>query len=255
MSHNQDAMLARASNLVQRLRLFLLVLSDERRSEQLGNGAQKPLPSPFSPKPTPTQSISEIVDSLDRILADSEYGTKSSKHQLPVGEFWSLGSIILRLPIRTIHGGFVEPLMRAPIIRHVPETVVAFLLEIPGGRDLLQREHHNQIGWHYHYLNFKEARSDVVLCWDTRAVRQDRKDHPLFQETHGKGFAARPDLWGSTKKKSMHDALRTGPRHVATQRVSLRARQGGSRLAHFRHLDADRRAHAGWPKTNREECG
>ena len=167
------------------------------------------MPSPSSLAQTPLQPFSEIVDSLDRTLAGAGYGMKSTKHDLPLGEFWTFGSVILNFPIRAIHGGFVEPLMRAPIIAHVPETVVAFLLEIPRERDLLDRERHNQVGWHYHYLDFKRARSDIVLCWDTHVVRQKGRDHPLFQETHGKGhaaFTARPDLWGPTKKKSMHYA-------------------------------------------------
>jgi hypothetical protein len=111
--------------------------------------------------------------------------------------------------MRNIHIGFIEPVLRVPIISRLPQTVIAFLLAIPGERDLLKREHHNQVGWHYHYLNFKKARSNLVLCWDTRAVGQKGTDHPLFQENHAEGrsdFKARPDTWGLTKKKSMHDA-------------------------------------------------
>jgi hypothetical protein len=136
-------------------------------------------------------------------------GTELSKSQLPPDQFWSLGNRTIVFPVREMHKGFIEPVLRVPIIPRLPETVVAFLLAIPGERDLLKREHHNQVGWHYHYLNFRKDRSNLVLCWDTRAVRQSGKDHPLFQETHGEGhadFPARPDLWGTNKRKSMHNA-------------------------------------------------
>lgn len=173
----------------------------------IGEGRWHPLPKAF-PSEMGVQPFGEIIVSLDQTLSEMEYD-ESVEFPLPADEFWTLGSITKTFPIRSIHRGFVEPVLRLPIIPRLPQIVVAFLLKIPDERDLLKREHHNQVGWHYHYLNFRKARSNIVLCWDTRADRQKDQDHPLFQETHGEGradFQARTDLWGDTKKESMHIA-------------------------------------------------
>jgi hypothetical protein len=201
------------ATLVDRLRNTILAHQKGeigRLTEPLGDGDWQPLPNASSIEQEPSmRDVADVVQGLDRALKDDGYPLKSSEQELTSGEYWTLGSVTITFPIRSIYGGFVEPARRIPIIRHVPESVVAFLLTIPGGRDLLEREHHGQVGWHYHYLDFKRRRSNVVLCWDTRATRVIGKDHPLFQEHHGEGhaeFPARPDLWGPTKKVSMHGA-------------------------------------------------
>jgi len=211
MTNIADAGMAHAGELAKWLRSALLEHQHgelSRSDEPIGDGSWQPLPMPFSLEEQVVQPFGEIIDSLDRILTEAEYRAKSSKWLLASDEFWTLGSTTRCFPIRNIHIGFVEPVLRIPIISRLPEAVIAFLLAIPGERDLLKREHHNQVGWHYHYLDFKQARSNLVLCWDTRAAHRQGNDHSLFQETHAEShadFKARPDLWGITKKKSMHD--------------------------------------------------
>jgi hypothetical protein len=201
----------RAGELANWLRYALLEHQHSelgRSDEPIGEGVWQPLPTPPVLEEKVLQPFGEIIGSLDRILTEAGYRTIPSKSQLAPNEFWTLGSSTKRFPIRNIHIGFIEPVLRVPIISRLPQTVTAFLLAIPGERDLLKREHHNQVGWHYHYLNFKKARSNLVLCWDTRAAYQKGGDYPMFRETHAEGradFKARPDIWGLTKKKSMHD--------------------------------------------------
>jgi hypothetical protein len=213
MAASDDYSVKRAVNYVNRLRLALREGQNRefnRSSDPIGDGKWQPLPDPAPFERVPVlQPFGAIVDTLNQILTEAGYGMDPSKYRLPPSEFWTLGSMTITYPIRAIYRGYVEAVLRVPIIPRVPEPLVAFLLEIPGERDLLKREHHDQVGWHYHYLDFKKARSNVVLCWDTHAVRQAGKDHPLFQETHGEShadFTARPDLWGPPKKRSMHNA-------------------------------------------------
>jgi hypothetical protein len=207
-----DAGMSRARRLASWLRSASLEHQSRERGrfdQPIGEGEWQPLPEIFPSDAGALQPFGEIIESLDQALNEAGYGDVPTKYRLPPDEFWTLGSTIKSFPIRTIHIGFIEPVLRVPIIPRLSETVVAFLLDIPGERDLLKREHHNQVGWHYHYLNFKRERSNIILCWDTRAARQSGQEHPLFQETHGEGhadFPGRPDLWGITKKKSMHDA-------------------------------------------------
>jgi hypothetical protein len=212
MTNRENGGMRHARELASWLRSVLLELQSRELSqfdEPIGEGVWQPLPKIVPLEVKVLQPFGEIIESLDHALTEAGYGDEPTKYRLTPDEFWTLGSRTKLFPIRSIHIGFIEPVLRAPIVPRLSETVVAFLLAIPGERDLLKREHHNQVGWHYHYLDFKRARSNLVLCWDTRAVRQTGQDHPLFQETHGEGhsdFPARPDLWGITKKKSMHDA-------------------------------------------------
>ena len=85
----------------------------------------------------------------------------------------------------------------------MPAPVVLYLLRVlPDGEDALEREKHgvgNGMGWHYHYLDRRRRRFDVILSWDTRWDDPDPDAlRPLFVEPHAEGkaeFHARPDRW------------------------------------------------------------
>jgi hypothetical protein len=147
----------------------------------------------------------ETVDALDRVLVKAGFDAEP----LPVGawDFISLGTVTFYGKPQQIHAGFVQPVLRLPIVTRLPSRVIAFLTRIPGDDEWLARENHDNIGYHYHYLNARKERSDVAICWDTRADPQ--APHPLFQEKHGEShskFSGRPDLWGETKCRSIHEA-------------------------------------------------
>jgi hypothetical protein len=147
----------------------------------------------------------ETADALDRALEQAGFDAAPP----PVGawDLFSLGTVTLYGKPRQIHAGFVQPVLRLPIVTRLPDRVIAFLTRIPGEDGCLEGENHSNLGYHYHYLNAKKERSDVALCWDTRADPQT--PHPLFQEKHGEShsrFSGRPDLWGKTKRQSIHGA-------------------------------------------------
>jgi len=141
---------------------------------------------------------------LDKELAEANYDETVSA--LKSDEVWTLGSVRHAYETREIHLGFIEPIFSEPILPRLSERVIAFLIEIEGYDDFLKREHHAHFGWHYHYLDRKKRRSNVILCWDIKTSNTPR---PLFYEGHGEGsydFPAKPHLWGEPKRKSMYDA-------------------------------------------------
>lgn len=149
-----------------------------------------------------------LVDDLDEYLVarDFEYDAIP----LPGGQAWGLGSIDLRFSHLEIYGGFLEPTLRRTIVDFVPDRVVAFLTKIGKGDDFLKKEYHGGVGWHYHYLDRTQRRSDVVLSWDIRADTK-KIPRPLFSEKHAEGkkdFPARPDSWGNKKRVSMYEACK-----------------------------------------------
>jgi hypothetical protein len=159
--------------------------------------------------PEAIQRLAQLaLDELHELVKGMTFDVKPPP--LENGEFWSIGSIEFRHDLRPIHLGFLEPMLRIPITEPLSECVVAFLLEIPGDKDLLKREHHDHFGWHYHYLDRKERRSNTILCWDTRAKPCGAHlQLPIFCETHAEGtkdFTAKPEQWGSPKRESMHKA-------------------------------------------------
>lgn len=159
--------------------------------------------------PEAIQRLAQLaVDELHELVKGMTFEVK--RPPLENGEFWSIGSIDFHQDMRPIHLGFLEPKLRIPITEPLSECVVNFLLEIPGDKDLLKREHHDHFGWHYHYLDRKKLRSNTILCWDTRAKPCGaRLQLPIFCETHAEGtkdFTAKPEQWGSRKRGSMHEA-------------------------------------------------
>ncbi|RUV37516.1 hypothetical protein [Mesorhizobium sp. M7A.F.Ca.MR.148.00.0.0] len=152
--------------------------------------------------------LREHLDALNRLRREEHFDALCAP--LQEGEFWSLGTIAIRLEQRPIHLGFLEPTIYSPFVIS-DENLVAYLITVSGDDHPLKREHHDHFGWHYHYLDRKMRRSDVILCWDTFAKVTDQQIHPLFYENHAEGscdFPARPTLWADRKRKSMHEACR-----------------------------------------------
>lgn len=156
------------------------------------------------------QMISELQDALAGIGWNPEIVdvTKSER------DHWTFGtSVTFRGTPRSIYRGFLQPVLRVPILTRVPEIVALYLITIDEGEDYLENESHSGVGWHYHYLDWRGDRSDVVLCWDTRWKAPISQTKPparrgLFVEKHaekGKAFNARPWKWGPKKRKTMHD--------------------------------------------------
>jgi hypothetical protein len=161
-----------------------------------------------------------LVEELDNVLTRSNWHAPPGSTDMPRDIVWHLGKWTQRAAIREILRGYVEPVRHLPLVRNVPEQVVLYLIhELPGGDESLKRERHPSagVGWHYHYLDRRKGRSNTILSWDTRwkppvsGAAEVASRRPLFWQFHGEGradFAARPNLWGDTKRESMHEACR-----------------------------------------------
>lgn len=160
---------------------------------------------------SPVHSYGEaLARRLFTVLSEDGWKPDDFAKEVAAGKSWSLGRVIENAALRQIRNGYLEPRRILPLVSRVPEAVVHFLITLPGGKDFLESEHHWPVGWHYHYLDKRRRRSDVILCWDTRwtPVRPQQL-RPLFQEQHGAGkarFKARPHLWADPKCQSMHVA-------------------------------------------------
>lgn len=182
-------------------------------------GPSEALPEAELNRPQISGHVADLIDQLDAALAATNREPERPGEQSSYEKSWSFGRISERAPIRAVCRGYLEPVRYVPIVINVPEQVALFLITLPDGDDYLDREHHDAIGWHYHYLDRKKRRSDTILCWDTRWTNPPRPDpvsrsyrvpsRPLFHETHGEGharFTAKPYLWGDAKRESMHNA-------------------------------------------------
>jgi hypothetical protein len=116
--------------------------------------------------------------------------------------------------VSSVLRGYIEHIETIPL-RDDPR--VAQFLQINGLSDVLARDHHGVVGWHYHYCDRDGKRSDTMLSFDTNQPRQIQngeptplKDNaPLFWERHSEShakFDARADRWGSKKRKSVFKA-------------------------------------------------
>ena len=180
------------------------------------------------------QQIVEIVEKLEKALRDTNFEPMATETGVVPDEHWSIGTMIYVLPKRPIHAGFVEPRFRLPILTRVPQNVIEFLIRLPGDRDFLEREHHGHIGWHYHYLDAKKRRSNVVLCWDTHVPfhRQNPTSTSSGKSRRRKGAISSAARFVGTDKKTI-DACRMRTRSFLSEaaRIPLRVQEIRTYLA------------------------
>jgi hypothetical protein len=146
---------------------------------------------------------------------------------------WTLGTVEFLVEKRPIRRGAVELRRTEALAPDLPDAVVEYLVTVPGTRDHLAREIHGHWGYHYHYLDHRNRRSDTLLTFD--------RDSPtgimptLCWERHAEGqkFKARAAQWGTDKRESVYSACRPD-----TLRFSL---------ADFKHPASD--AEEVWPLT------
>ena len=142
-------------------------------------------------------TLEGMTHALEEALEGMDLRPAPDAPPLAPDAVYTLGEWQQRAPLRQIVRGFVEPVRRVPLVSRVPEPVVLYLVhKLPGGAESLKREHHKGVGWHYHYLDKRKGRSNVVLCWDTRweaaKTEEERKaqgPRPIFWEHHGEGNA------------------------------------------------------------------
>lgn len=163
----------------------------------------------------------QLVDALARTLEAEGWAPDGVENSAPraIGRWTErarprvIRSFVEWWPQPWFVGGYLEPLRHRPLVARVPAPVVLYLLrELPDGEDALEREKHgvgNGMGWHYHYLDRRRRRSDVILSWDTRWDDPDPHAlRPLFVESHAEGkaeFHARPDRWQDPRRQAIHE--------------------------------------------------
>lgn len=152
---------------------------------------------------------------LDKALDEAGWDPDLSDIPPSARDHWTLGeAITLESSSRPIRRGFVTPMWREPILRRIPDRIALYLITIDRGKDYLDRENHN-MGWHYHYLDWRKRRSNMILSWDTRWTAPKAQTgqtalRGLFIEPHGEkknaDFVAKPHLWGAAKRQTVYDA-------------------------------------------------
>jgi hypothetical protein len=103
--------------------------TSEHFVETYGDGHWTPLPD-ININDPPHASLAEAIQRLDRALAEVGFNLSPSE-ELNLEEFWTVGSVPFTAPIRSIRHGFLQPILRVPILRHVPNRVVRSLLKFP----------------------------------------------------------------------------------------------------------------------------
>lgn len=159
----------------------------------------------------------KMIEELRKALRVNKWAPDLSDIPLSERDRWSFGeAMIFRATEREILRGTLVPTRKIPILRRIPDDIALYLITIDKGESFLDRENHN-MGWHYHYKNWRKDRSNVILSWDTRWEAPDPKTirptpRGLFVEPHGEktnaDFIARPDLWGPRKRMLMYEACR-----------------------------------------------
>lgn len=157
----------------------------------------------------------QLIADLDRALREENWpSTAVTKEIDGNGGAHIYGLVPRREPMRAIVRGFLQPVRYLPLVERVPERVKLFLrIMLPGGDDGLEREEHGGVKWHFHYIDAKHRRSDVILSFDTRwVIASGAKGHdtlrPLFVERHAEGrakFTAYPGRWKTEKRTSMYE--------------------------------------------------
>lgn len=117
--------------------------------------------------------------------------------------FGTVQKILERKPILR---GFAEVVKSEAIGSILTQKLAFFLMTIPGLKDKLCRENHDHFGYHYHYLDKDERRSDTILTFGNPLAIAN--EVTLFFEPHAvkkAGFAAKMDTWGDKKRVSTYE--------------------------------------------------
>jgi hypothetical protein len=118
---------------------------------------------------------------------------------------YCLGEVTLRSSRTEILRGYVDFLQTFPVGGDIPEVLALCLLAIPTLTGKLARENHSQFGYHYHYVDAAERRSNTILTFENRVLTPHQPT--LDWEYHAEGkaeFDARVERWRTKKRKSIY---------------------------------------------------
>jgi hypothetical protein len=206
MDHLKDAVSA-----LEKIRQSLLMIDEEFEFDEMFGELEFILPQSDRYFEEKRSRAIAIVEKLDKSLAESGWQPADPLSVPPMGQRWVYGIVPQRARMRPIVRGFLEPVRHAPLVSELPDRVVLYLRAVLPDGDGLEFENHGGVGWHYHYIDYKYRRSNVILSFDTRWTTPVRTSasvlRPLFVEPHGKAkarFKARPHLWSAPKRESIY---------------------------------------------------
>ncbi|MDK3075796.1 hypothetical protein QO034_22330 [Sedimentitalea sp. JM2-8] len=156
--------------------------------------------------------IDDLVGDLQSAIEQDDLDLSARQKNFPAiyDDRWSLGTEELRGPLMPFLRGNLEPIRSVVVAPDLPEGVFALFLSIPGLKELLKREIHGHWGYHYHYLDAKERRSDTLLTFDRqlKTLPGGQQVKVVTWERHGETshFAARAATWGAKKRESVYEA-------------------------------------------------
>ncbi len=155
-------------------------------------------------------SIESIARRLDRPWSRRRSSEGRTRHEEADDWVWTLGSVDYVLEERLILRGSVELRKTEPVAPKIPDEVVQFLVTVPGTKDKITRESHGHWGYHYHYLDSRNRRSDTLLTFDPRSTDPTNlspANPNLYWEQHAEGtkeFQARARNWSDRKRQSVY---------------------------------------------------
>lgn len=161
-----------------------------------------------------SDQVYAYVDLLNRILGEAR--TADSGTAPPTGTVGTSRPVIadwLFAGRKPIHLGTVERYCVYPASPPLNAELLRLVVAIPGMDDVLIREQHDVFGWHYHYCDQRQRRSDIIMSFDRkRAVKSasgNSQQSPLCWEPHAINkakFNARPQRWRDRKRESIYVA-------------------------------------------------
>lgn len=161
-----------------------------------------------------SDQVYAYVDLLNRVLGEARPG--DSRSAPPTDTADTTRRVIaawLFAGRKPIHLGTVERYFVYPASPPLHVELLRYVVAIPGLDDVLIREQHDVFGWHYHYCDQRQRRSDIIMSFDRkRAVKSasaTSQQSPLCWEPHAikkAKFNARPQRWGDRKRESIYTA-------------------------------------------------
>jgi hypothetical protein len=153
-------------------------------------------------------------DIVNRVR-DQLHSVEGLERELVPGEddYEAIRAVLRRLSVATVldvvHGIDFSLVLRSQgQLRTEFPAVVFFLINVQGG-DALDRENHDGMGYHFHYVNTsgrRPLRTDVLLTFDPNEVSPP---DTLFWEHHGaSSIHGDPSRWGTRRTRAVYHAAR-----------------------------------------------
>lgn len=157
-------------------------------------------------------SIHEALRSLAAQLDVTWTHCRTGEHSQYDGQFenrkWTFGTLVYRVERRQILRGDVEIRRAIPLVEAIPDTLVQYLITVPGLREQLAKERHGHWGYHYHYLDARDRRSDTLLTFDQKSATPLNPTLRWEKHAERRGFEARAANWGDSKRESIYSVCK-----------------------------------------------